>query len=151
MNYWLMKSEPNSYSIHDLKRDKKTAWDGVRNYQARNMMRDDMQVGDQIFFYHSNTSPVGIAGTMEVCKTAYPDHTAFDPDDHHYDPKSDSNHPRWMMVDVKFKKKFPQIIALSTLRANPELNNMVILRKGNRLSITPITQQEWDAVLKIAE
>ena len=148
MNYWLMKSEPNDYSIDDLAHDKKTHWDGVRNYQARNMMRDKMQLGDLIFFYHSNIKPPGIVGVMEVCSTPYPDHTAFDPADKHYDIKSDPEEPRWIMVDVKFKQKFDRLISIDELRQQKELQNMMILRKGNRLSITPVTKQEWQAILR---
>lgn len=153
MNYWLMKSEPNAYSIDDLANEKNqtTCWDGVRNYQARNFMRDDMAVGDLVFFYHSNAKPAGIVGTMEVVKTAYPDHTAFDPDDHHFDPKSDPNNPRWMMVDVKLKQKFPQMIALDQLRVQKALKDMMILRKGNRLSITPVTESEWKHILNLVK
>lgn len=114
--YWLLKSEPNAYSIDDLKSDRVTHWDGVRNYQARNFMRDQMKVGDLCFFYHSNTDPVGIVGVCEVVKESYPDFTAFDPEDPHYDPKSDPDNPRWMMVDVKFKKKFSETLTLKALR-----------------------------------
>lgn len=151
MPYWIMKSEPTSYSIDTLQRDTTTPWDGVRNYQARNMMRDDMKKGDLAFFYHSNCNPPGIAGIMEITKTAYPDHTAFDPDDHHFDPKSSPNKPRWFMVDVSFKRKFKTMITLDELRQHPELNNLLILRTGNRLSITPISKQEWDFVLHLTK
>ncbi len=147
MNYWLMKSEPTSYSIDDLKRDKVECWDGVRNYQARNMMRDQMQKKDLAFFYHSNCDVPGIVGVMEIHKTAYPDHTAFDPNDHHYDPKSSPDNPRWCMVDVKFKRKFNQVIALSELRTNPTLTSLQLLKKGNRLSIMPVSAAHWDAIL----
>ena len=152
MNYWLIKTEPTSYNIDDLIAEKKqtTHWDGVRNYQARNMMRDQMKIGDQVFFYHSNCADVGIAGTVEVVKESYPDFTAFDPEDHHFDPKSDPDKPRWFMVDVKFIEKFKKTLTLTQLRTNPALNDMVILRKGNRLSVTPVTQKEWQAILKMA-
>jgi predicted RNA-binding protein with PUA-like domain len=147
MKYWLMKSEPNAYSIDHLKKDKITCWDGVRNYQARNFMRDEMKPGDLVFFYHSNCKAVGIVGIAEVVKNAYTDHTAFDPDDHHFDPKSNPDNPRWVMVDIKFKQKFKTVIALPELRQNPKLKDMLILRKGNRLSITPLTKNEWDAIM----
>ena len=150
MAYWLMKSEPSEFSIDDLKsRPKKTEpWDGVRNYQARNFMRS-MQIGDLAFFYHSNTNPPGIVGIMQVVKTAYPDHTAFDPQDSHFDPKSDPDNPRWHMVDVKFKQKLARCITLEEIKHNPELANMPLVRKGNRLSIMPVSQQEWQHILEM--
>ena len=151
MKYWIMKSEPDAYGIDDLKRDKVEHWDGIRNYQVRNMMRDLMQKGDMAFFYHSNCKPPGIAGTMEIVKTAYPDFTAFDPDSKYFDPKSNPDSPRWLMVDVKFKKKFKQFISLDDLKAASSLKNMLILRKGNRLSITEISKKEWDAINKLAD
>ncbi|MDH5648774.1 MAG: EVE domain-containing protein [Gammaproteobacteria bacterium] len=151
MNYWLMKSEPSEFSIDDLKtRPKQTEhWDGVRNYQARNFMRDQMQKGDQIFFYHSNCEEPGIVGIAEVVKEAYPDHSAFDPKDKHYDPKSDKNNPRWFMVDVKFVKKFRHTISLKDIKDNPILSEMKLVQKGNRLSVLPITKQEWSTILKM--
>ena len=126
MNYWLMKSEPGEFSIDDLKqRPKKTEpWDGVRNYQARNMMRDDMQKGDLAFFYHSNCDEPGIAGIMEIVSEAYPDPTAFDPEDKHFDAKSDADNPRWFLVDVRFKRKFKRTITLTELREHRALENM---------------------------
>lgn len=151
MNYWLLKSEPGSFSIEDLAKakNKTTHWDGVRNYQARNFMRDQMKRGDLAFFYHSNCKEIGITGIVEVCKESYPDHTAFDPNDHHYDPKSNPDNPRWMMVDVRLKKKFKHTITLDQLKQNPKLKDMMILRKGNRLSITPLTVKEWEAIVKM--
>ncbi|MAZ78075.1 MAG: EVE domain-containing protein [Legionellaceae bacterium] len=149
MNYWLMKSEPETFSIDDLKKMKREHWDGIRNYQARNMMRDDMKKGDLALFYHSNTTPPGIVGVMEIVKESYPDFTAFDPESKYYDPKSTEDKPRWFMVDVKFKEKFKRMITLSDLRANAALKDMLILRKGNRLSITPVTKKQWDAVFKM--
>lgn len=153
MNYWLMKSEPDAFSIDDLKAaPKKTEhWDGIRNYQARNMMRDDMEIGDMILFYHSNCKPPGIVGTAEVVSEAYPDHTAFDPESKYYDPKSDPDKPRWIMVDIKFKKKFKTMISLDELKANPKLENMKVVQRGNRLSITPVTKKEWDVITSMAE
>ena len=149
MAYWLMKSEPNAFSIDDLKARKTEPWDGVRNYQARNMMRDDMQIGDLAFFYHSNCKPPGIVGTMEVVKTGYPDCTAWDKTDDHFDPKSTPEAPRWYRVDVGFKEKFDNMITLDDLKANPALVDLPILRKGNRLSIVPVTQAQWQAILKM--
>ncbi len=151
MNYWLMKSEPSEFSIDDLKnRPKKTEpWDGVRNYQARNMMRDDMKKGDQVFFYHSNCDEPGIVGIMTVSREGYPDHTAFDPNDKHYDPKSDPDNPRWFYVDVKYKRKFKRTITLTELREHKVLENMRLLQKGNRLSIMPVSKKEWDYILKL--
>lgn len=153
MQYWLLKSEPEAFSIDDLKQlPKKTDhWDGIRNYQARNMMRDQMKKGDLAFFYHSNCTPPGIVGVVEIVREAYPDHTAFDPDSKYHDPKSDPENPRWMMVDVKFKKAFKQMITLEELRKNNKLEDMLILRKGNRLSITPVTERQWKIISQIAE
>ncbi len=146
-NYWLMKSEPSCFSIDDLKTSPKqtSAWDGVRNYQARNYMRD-MRIGDQVLFYHSNCNPPGIIGVAEVVREAYPDHTAFDPGSEHPDPKSTPDNPRWFMVDIRFKSKFKHLIALDTLKHYSELKNMILLRKGNRLSVFPVTQHEWEFI-----
>ncbi|WP_305910027.1 EVE domain-containing protein [Methylomarinum sp. Ch1-1] len=151
MNYWLMKSEPNEFSIDDLiKQPAQTEhWDGVRNYQARNMMRDEMKIGDRVFFYHSNCDVPGIVGIMEVVKEGYPDFTAFDPDDKHFDPKSDPKQPRWMMVDVKFIKKLSRTISLKELKQQPELTELSLVRRGNRLSIMPVTKQQWDFILSL--
>ncbi len=144
-----MKSEPNEFSIEDLKNrpDKTEPWDGVRNYQARNMMRDEMKKGDLVFFYHSNCDEPGIVGIMTINKEGYPDHTAFDPEDKHYDPKSDPDNPRWFYVDVKYKRKFKRTISLTEMRNHKALKDMKILQKGNRLSITPVTKKEWDYIL----
>jgi len=151
MNYWLMKSEPDVFGIDDLKAmpDKTEHWDGIRNYQARNMMRDNMKKGDQIFFYHSNAREIGIVGTMKVVKEAYPDFTAFDPTAKYYDPKSDPDKPRWFMVDVKFGRKFKRIITLDELKQHADAlgDDFPLLRRGNRLSIMPITKQQWDYIL----
>jgi predicted RNA-binding protein with PUA-like domain len=151
VNYWLLKSEPTAYSIDDLNKEKSkiTHWDGVRNYQARNFMRDSMKIGDEGFFYHSNTTHPGIVGIVKVVREGYVDFTAFDPQDHHYDAKSDQSRPRWMMVDVQLARKFEHPILLSELRLNPKLRRMQILQKGNRLSITPVTKEEWEAILKM--
>ena len=149
MKYWLMKSEPSEFSIDDLnKRPKRTEpWDGVRNYQARNMMRDKMKKGDLAFFYHSNCDEPGIVGIMKIVKEGYPDQTAFDPDDKHYDPKSDPDNPRWFHVDIRFKHKFNNTITLQRLRDQKPLKNMTLLQRGNRLSIMPLSKKEWDYIL----
>ena len=147
--YWLMKSEPDEFSIDDLaKSPRKTGpWTGVRNYPARNFMRDRMQVGDGVLFYHSSCPEPGIAGLAEVAHAAYPDATQFDPKSKYYDAKSTRENPRWMHVDVKFVKKTP-LLSLDEMRAMPALRDMVTLRRGNRLSITPVTPAEWKAILK---
>ena len=149
--YWLMKSEPDCYSIDDLKADKTTHWDGVRNYQARNFMRDEMQKGDGVLFYHSNAKPPGVAGLATIAAEGYPDFTAFDPKDKHFDPKSKKAEPTWMMVDVKFQKKFSRIIPLDELRGEKSLADMLLLRKGNRLSVMPVTKKEFDVVVKLSQ
>jgi len=151
MNYWLMKSEPDTFGINDLiNRPLQTEhWDGVRNYQARNMMRDDMKLGDQVFFYHSNCAEPGIVGIMEIAKEGYPDFTAFDPDDKHYDPKSDPAKPRWIMVDVKYVKTLSRTISLKELKAQTKLADLALLRRGNRLSIMPISKAEWEFILSL--
>ena len=150
MNYWLFKSEPQCFSIDALsKRPKRTEhWDGVRNYQARNMLRDQIEKGDRGFFYHSSCTPPGIAGVVEVVKEGYPDFTAWDSQSDHYDPDSTPDHPRWFMVDVKLVEKFPRLITLDEIKSNAALHEMIILRKGNRLSITPVTSSEWKAIMK---
>ena len=149
MNFWLMKSEPGCYSIDDLKQDKTTHWDGVRNYQARNMMRDDMKKKDLVLFYHSNAKPTGIAGIAEVITEGYPDHTAMDPNSEHPDPKSTPDNPRWYMVDIRFKKKFNSIISLQELKSYPPLKNMQLLKKGNRLSVMPVERAHWEFILSL--
>ncbi len=148
MKYWLMKSEPDAFSLEDLKnaRDRTAAWDGVRNYQARNFMRD-MSPGDQAFFYHSSCAHPGIVGIMEIVKRAYPDVTAFDPDEEHYDPKSRSDNPRWYMVDIRYKRAMRRLITLSELKQAPELASMALLRRGNRLSVMPVSAAEWRFIL----
>lgn len=150
MRYWLMKSEPDTYSIDDLKRDGFSAWEGVRNYQARNFMRDDMRVGDLALFYHSNAKPSGVAGICRVCHENIPDKTAFDPKSEYYDPKSTKDNPRWMMVEVEFVEKFLEVISIQTLRETEGLEDMVVLKKGSRLSITPLKKEEFDIIRKLA-
>jgi predicted RNA-binding protein with PUA-like domain len=153
MNHWLLKSEPSSFSIDDLATLPKrtTAWDGVRNYQARNMLRDSMKKGDFAFFYHSSCEVPGIAGIVTVVRAGYPDATAFDRRHHHYDPDSKANAPVWYVVDVKLARKFPRIITLDALRkhADGALAELVLLKRGNRLSVTPVTTREWDFILTL--
>jgi predicted RNA-binding protein with PUA-like domain len=150
MRHWLMKSEPDEFSIDDLVRAprQQTAWFGVRNYQARNFMRDEMKVGDRAFFYHSSCPEPGIAGIVEVCAAARPDATQFDPKSPYYDPKSTRESPRWVGVDVRLVAK-TRLVPLAELRAEPALADMVILRRGNRLSITPVAAAEWKAVERL--
>jgi predicted RNA-binding protein with PUA-like domain len=150
VRYWLMKSEPDEFGIDDLEKAPKqsTAWFGVRNYQARNFMRDDMRVGDHAFFYHSSCPEPGIAGIVEVSRLAYPDATQFDPKSAYYDAKSTKDAPRWMNVDVKLVRKTP-LISVATLRSTPGLEDMVTLRRGNRLSITPVTPSEWKIIERL--
>ncbi len=147
--YWLMKSEPGAYSIDDLVKDKKTHWDGVRNYQARNFMRDEMKIGDKVLFYHSNAKPTGVVGVCEIIKEGYPDFTAFDPDESHYDPKSNLDKPTWMMVDIKLIKKLPRIVTLEEIKENSKLQNMKLVQRGNRLSVMPVEKKEFDVILKL--
>jgi len=148
--YWLMKSEPGAYSIDDLKREGQTFWDGVRNYQARNLMRDEMKVGDRVLFYHSNATPPGVAGLARVVREGYPDHTARDPHDAHYDPKASHENPRWHMVDIEFEEKFPQILGLGQLREVKELQEMVLLNRS-RLSVQPVRPAEFKTIVKLAK
>lgn len=152
MRYWLMKSEPDEFSIDDLVRAKKqtVSWFGVRNYQARNFMRDEMHVGDLAFFYHSSCPEPGIAGIARISQAAHPDLTQFDPDSDYYDPKSTRANPRWVNVDVTLEEK-TRLVPLAELRAQPELADLVILRRGNRLSITPVTPVHWKFIVKLAK
>jgi len=151
--YWLFKSEPESFSISDLAQAprKTTFWSGVRNYQARNFLRDDIQVGDGVLFYHSNTQPMAIVGTATVVKAGYPDHTAFDPNDSHFDPKSNPDVPTWYMVDIKLGQVFEQPLTRDHLKTIAALKDMVLLQRGSRLSVQPVTPAEWKAVLQLAE
>lgn len=150
MQYWLMKSEPEAFSIDDLIQapGQITHWDGVRNYQARNFMKQ-MKKGDRVFFYHSNCKIPGIIGIAEVCKEAYPDFTAQDVNDSHYDPKSTPERPIWEMVDIRFVEKFPQVIPLKHLQTCALLQDMPLVRKGNRLSVMPITEEQWHFISKL--
>jgi predicted RNA-binding protein with PUA-like domain len=153
MNHWLLKSEPDSFSIDDLAKapGKTSAWDGVRNFQARNMLRDSIKKGDLAFFYHSSCAVPGIAGVVSIARGGYPDATAFDPKSHHYDPDSNKDSPRWYVVDVKLKVRFKRIITLDELRAQAQtkLRDFVLLRRGNRLSVMPVARKEWDFILTL--
>jgi len=153
MNYWLMKTEPSTFGIdHLAKKPKKTAmWDGVRNYQARNMLRDDFKKGDLAFIYHSSTGETGIAGIMQVVRTAYPDPTQFEKKNDHYDPQARRDDPRWFVVDVQLKKRFKRVITLDELRKHEtrELDGMLLLKRGNRLSITPVSEAHWQFILTL--
>lgn len=144
-----MKSEPEAFSIDDLQKSPQqiAQWDGVRNYQARNMLRDAMKKGDLAFFYYSSCKTPGIVGIVEIVHEGYPDHTAYDPTSQYFDAKADRNNPRWIMVDVKFKTKFPQMITLEELKQHPALSKMKLLQKGNRLSILPIDKNQWNMIL----
>jgi len=147
MKYWLMKNEPEDYSIDDLKRDKTEPWDGIRNYQVRNMIRDDMSIGDLAFFYHSNCDVPGIYGLMTINSKAYPDSTAFDKKAKYYDSKSKIDKPTWLMVDVKYKRKMRKVITLKELKSHKKLQDMKVVQKGNRLSITEVNKKNWDYIL----
>ena len=144
-----MKSEPDVYGVDHLAAQPRATdhWDGIRNYQARNMIRDQMKAGDQVFFYHSRCKIPGIVGIMEIAREAYPDHSAFDPEAEYFDPKSDPENPRWLMVDVRLLRKLKRVITLSELREYPQLEEMVLLRRGNRLSITPVSADQWSFIL----
>lgn len=148
MNYWLMKSEPDVFGIDHLQKrpDKTEPWDGVRNYQARNMMRDQMKKGDKAFFYHSNCDEPGIVGIMTIVKAGYPDSTMFNPESKYFDPKASDENPRWYRVDVKFQKKFKHAISLKELKSYKQLQGMAVLAKGSRLSITPVTEAQWNFI-----
>lgn len=147
MKYWLFKSEPSAFSIDNLKRVKTSLWDGVRNYQVRNLMRDQMQIGDKALFYHSSCKDVGVVGEMEIVKNAVPDPTQFDKNSEYYDPKFKPENPQWLAVTVKYVSTFSKLVSLAELRKNPALKNLIILRPGNRLSITEITKREYEKVV----
>jgi predicted RNA-binding protein with PUA-like domain len=151
MNYWLMKSEPSVFSLDDLqnKPNQTYCWDGVRNYQARNMMRDEMKVGDLAFFYHSNCKEPGIIGIMQVVKESYPDFSAFNPNHAYFDPKSSVENPRWFMVDMQFIRKLSRIITLQELKTRPELEDLAVVRRGNRLSILPVSAPQWELIVSL--
>ena len=147
--YWLLKCEPEAYAITDLERDGVTTWEGVRNYQARNFLRDDMKVGDGVLFYASNADPSGVTGLAEVAREGYPDPTAFEPKSRYYDPKSDPDAPIWYRVDVRFVEAFPQLIPLEALKATPGLERMMVVQKGSRLSVQPVAKPEFEIVRKL--
>ncbi len=151
--YWLFKSEPDCFSIDDLRRSKDgvSGWEGVRNYQARNILRDEVKKGDGVLFYHSSTDPTGIAGVAEVVRKGYPDQTARDAESDYFDPKATRDDPRWYMVDIKFKRKFSQLIPLSELKRTPGLEDMMVTKRGQRLSIQPVKPEEWEIIMKIAD
>ena len=149
MAYWLMKSEPDAYSIDDLEDDGQEPWDGIRNYQARNMMRDQMKVGDKVLFYHSSCKVPAVVGIAKIASPSYPDPTQFDPKAKHYDPKSTPDNPRWMLVDVRFIRKTKRPITLKELKAHPALANFRLNMRGNRLSIFPVSKNHWDIVLSL--
>ena len=143
MRYWLMKSEPETYSIDDVQRDGTTAWEGVRNYQARNYMRDEMKKGDLVLFYHSNASPPGVAGICTISRESFPDVSAFNSGSHYYDPKSTPENPIWMLVEVKFVEKFPHFVSLPEIKQNQALKDMLVLKKGMRLSVMPVEKEHF--------
>lgn len=151
MAYWLMKNEVTDYSIDDLKKDKKTDWTGVRNYQARNFMRDSMKKGDLAFFYHSNADPSGCAGIMEICSDVKADETQFDKKSKYYDPKATKDKPRWFLREVKYKKKLKRLVSIGETREIKACKGMPLLQKGQRLSIQPVTKKQWDAIVKASE
>ena len=150
-NYWLFKSEPQEFSWDDLKKSKNktTFWDGVRNYQARNYLRDEIKKGDGVLFYHSNSDPLAVMGYCEVVKEGYPDHTQFDPDNDHFDPKADPKNPTWFMVDINLVEEFKNPVTLEHIRANIKLKNMRLIQRGNRLSVMPVTKEEWNEIMKM--
>jgi len=147
--HWLIKSEPDVFSIDDLAKSKTTHWDGVRNYQARNFIRDEMKIGDKVIFYHSNAEPPAAVGICEIVKEAYPDFSAFDPEDSHYDPKSKKDSPTWFMVDVKFVKKFSAPVSITEIKANKKLQKMNLVQRGNRLSVMPVTKDEFHEIVRM--
>ena len=147
--YWLLKSEPGSYSIDDLERDGTTSWEGVRNYQARNFLRDDSRVGDLVLFHHSNADPVGVVGIAKVVRAGYPDPLQFDKRNKYYDPKSKPESPTWITIDVGFVEKFAEVVSLATLKSMPGLESMVVTQRGSRLSVQPVTKDEFEIVRKL--
>lgn len=151
MKHWLFKTEPTSYSISDLQRDKKTLWTGIRNYQVRNFLRDEVKVGDRILIYHSSSDEIGVVGLAEVIKESIPDPTAFDKADSHFDPKSSKEKPTWFCCEIKFVKKFKNTLLLKEIKQHQELFEMKLLQKGSRLSVTPVTKSEYVYILKLVD
>lgn len=149
MACWLMKSEPDVYSIDDLQRDGREMWDSIRNYQARNMMRDDMKIGDEVFFYHSSCKEPGVVGIARVASKPYPDPVQFDKKSRYFDAKSDKDNPRWILVDVEFVRKLKRNITLTDIKAEKSLEDMILVRRGNRLSIMPVEKKHWDKILSL--
>ena len=149
--YWLFKSEPSEFSWDDLKKSKNqtTFWDGIRNYQARNFLRDEIKKGDGVLFYQSSTDPLAVIGYCEVVKDGYPDHTQFDSSNDHFDPKADPKNPTWFMVDIKLVKEFKKHVTLNKIKANPKLKSLKLIQRGQRLSIQPLLKDEWDEILKM--
>lgn len=148
---WLIKSEPSSYSIDDLEKDGRTSWDGVRNYQARNFMRDEMAVGDLLLFYHSSTEPIGVAGIARVCGPAHPDVTSWTANHEHFDPRASNENPIWVMVDVEFVERFPAVVSLAEMKAAGELDGMLVLQRGQRLSIQPVEEAHFKVIRKMGK
>lgn len=149
MSCWLMKSEPTVYSIADLERNGSTCWEGVRNFQARNFMRDAMKIGDKVLFYHSNADPAGVVGVARVVRAGYPDSAAFDKKSRYYDERSTASKPLWFMVDIEFVAKFSQVVTLEQMKNDPELEGIMVARRGMRLSIQPVSQQHFDRILAL--
>lgn len=149
MKYWLMKSEPDVYSIDDLAANSPAMWEGCRNYTVRNFFRDTMSMGDLAFFYNSNSDPSGIIGIMEIVSEAYPDPTQFDPTSHYFDPKSPLDAPRWLLRDVSFREKFARVVPLAELRTIPGLEEMLVIKKGQRLSVLPVAEDEWRLITSL--
>ena len=149
--YWLMKSEPEAYSIDDLAKDKRAPWTGVRNFQARNLLRDEMKPDDLVLFYHSSAEPSGVAGVAKIARAAYPDPTQFEKKSEYFDPKATRDAPPWIVVDVEFARKLPRIVTLEEMKANPALTDMVVTKRGSRLSVQPVTPAEFAAVLAMAK
>lgn len=147
--YWLFKSEPESYGFAQFERDRRTFWSGVRNYQARNLLRDEIQVGDGVLFYHSNAEPMAIVGIAKVVKAGYPDHTAFEPKSDYHDPDSDPSQPTWFMVDIECVGAMPEPVTRERCKQEPALANMVLLARGSRLSVQPVTASEWQTILRL--
>jgi predicted RNA-binding protein with PUA-like domain len=147
--FWLMKVEPGAYTIDRLERDGTTSWEGVRNFQARNFLRDEMQVGDGVLFYASNATPSGVTGLAKIVKAGYPDHTAWNKGHHYFDPDTRQESPTWYMVDIGFVERFPAIVSLDTLKKTPGLEKMVVVQKGSRLSVQPVTRAEYDIVVRL--
>ncbi|CAM2006735.1 EVE domain-containing protein [Acanthopleuribacter pedis] len=150
MAYWLLKTEPNVFSLDDLKAVEKEPWDGVRNYQARNFMRDEMKPGDKVLIYHSRVQPIGIVGEAEIVSEPYPDPTQFNPEEKYYDAKAKPENPRWFVVDVQYRRTYDQVLELAALKKTPGLENMVLTQKGSRLSVQPVRAEEWAVIQQLA-